>query len=209
MLDSLENLANDIPVTSNGSVRAVTKNVALTVQLISQVKTDVIINAGRSRGSKYNEVNIQRDMAKSSFIVTSAEIVLPQAMLQKAATLKPGVNKRVYSFLYDNDILFLSKASLQALGQKNLTRKVNSRVLSASIGNIKLKNLSYDEEMRGLFTPLSGQAGKTVCVFWDAKFQGKCFLIIAVSVVTRVYSVTEADLQCTMCQCCHTCGANK
>ena len=101
--------------------------------------------------------------------------------MQKAESLKPGALNRVYSFVFENDRLFITSSSLNltvAGGRErhNRSRVVDSRILSASFGGLKLMNLTSAEEMKGFFRPLSQRPGRIDCVFWDTLYQGKTWL---------------------------------
>ena len=108
----------------------------------------------------------------------TAEIKISKEMLRKAKSLKPGSEIRIYSFLFENDRLFTtsspsSTSMAGALKRQNKTQVVNSRILSAGFGGLKLINLTSAEEMKGLFRPLSWKPGRIHCVFWDTRVQGK------------------------------------
>ena len=161
---------------------------ALAIKPIKSIMKDLVVKARRGERSGYSEIDIEESLAKDSQTSkrSSAEISLSRAMLRKADLLQPQSLDRIYSFVFENDRLFLSKKRLEkdlnsSLQHTSLepSRMINSRILSASIGRIKLWNLTEKEEMQGRFRILSKNPGTIECVFWDFDASGK-FLYISV-----------------------------
>ena len=183
ILSSLENLANEIPITNNTPVVTVRRNVAFAVKPLEQSTEDIIITATRQKVTGFNFIDISSDKtaAPKRRRERSAEIKLSKAMVQKAGAIKPGALNRVYSFVFENDRLFITSSTLNltiagSRERQNRTQVVDSRILSASFGGLKLMNLTSAEEMKGLFRPLSQKPGRIDCVFWDTLYQGKTWL---------------------------------
>lgn len=163
-------------------MKTVSKNVALTIKPIKNVIEDIIIKAKRNKGSRYSNVEIEESTTQGSqtSIADTAQILLSRSLLQKAAILEPASFNRIYSFVFESDRLFISKKQLEqnlnsSVGykQSESSKMINSRILSASIGGIKLGNLTGNEEMQGRFKILSDRHGNVECVFWDFDTTGR------------------------------------
>ena len=171
-----------LDVSQNITLKTASKNVALTIKPIKRISGEILIKAKRNRRSGYSNIDIEESNAAVSQITEAdtADILLSEALLRKAAFIGSTSFNRIYSFVFESDRLFKSKKQLeQALNastgslQADKSRKMNSRILSASIGRIKLTNLSWNEEMKGRFKILSDTPGETECVFWDFETTGR------------------------------------
>ena len=184
VLTSLDKLALQLDVSQNMTVKTVSKNVALTIKPIKKVIKDIIIKAKRSQGNGYSNIEIEESTTQfgQTSIADAAQILLSQSLLRKAALLKPASFNRIYSFVFESDRLFISKNRLeQSLNSSDGNKQsqpsdmINSRILSASIGSIKLENLTGNEEMQGRFKILSHNPGSTECVFWNFNTTGTSY----------------------------------
>ena len=141
----------------------------------------IAISAKRDQSSGYNKINIEDTQSRQVSLTDTAQILLPELLIRRAAQLDPKSFNRIYSFVFESDQLFLTKKQLEktlnsSSGQmaSGLSEKINSRILSASIGKIKLENLTENEEMQGRFRILSKDPGEVRCVYWDVKIEGMC-----------------------------------
>ena len=141
----------------------------------------IAISAKRDQSSGYNRIDIEDTLSSEVSLRDTAQILLPELLLRRAAQLDPNSFNRIYSFVFESDRLFLTKKQLEktlnsSSGQTtaSLSEKITSRILSASIGKIKLKNLTENEEMRGRFRILSKDPGEVKCVYWKFNIEGMC-----------------------------------
>ena len=176
MLKALENLAKDVPIGGNKTLVVVSKNMAVAVKVVDTVPTNgILIKASGTRQSGYNHLSITSTRGdKADSRNSEATIHLSSAMLRKVRLLKPNAVTRIFSFTFDNDKLFSERTVLfqNETAAKPVKKKVNSRILSAAVANLTLQNLTYEEELKGLFNPLSTKDGRVDCVFWDFQAAG-------------------------------------
>ncbi len=172
MLTSLDLLANSVPINQTTPLVAVRKNVALAIKVITK-SSGILIKATPGNQIGYNNLTIaEGSYDENSIQDSTATIYLTPEMLQKV--FRSGNKSRIFSFVFENNRLFLSKSAVD--GNENSKQTVDSRILSASVGDVKLENLTYKEEVTALFDSLSEQKGKVECVFWDFAFQGRRFI---------------------------------
>ena len=176
VLGSLDKLAIQLQLLPNATINAVSKNLAFALMPIERVNEGIAVSSERDQESGYNNVtlrkgNMHRDELSLSVI---AHIWLPKLLLEKAAYMNQKSFNRIYSFVYENTQLFKTKEQIENIlssstGQIALgfSKKINSRILSASIGKLKLENLSVHEEMQGSFRLLSRSPFEVKCVYWD------------------------------------------
>ena len=151
---------------------------------IKRVSKGVAIKAERDEESGYHRIYIREARISSSQVAlaVTAHIFLPELLLRKATQLDPNSSKRIYSFAFESDRLFLTMKQLEqsvnsslAKVAPGLLKKIGSHILSASIGEIKLEKLTIQEEMRGAFRILSSDPGGFKCAHWDFSMEGLCY----------------------------------
>eukprot|EP00794_Sanderia_malayensis_P014331 gene14331-15822_t len=171
ILSSLDVLANSLPLNTTSTRSVVRRNVALAVKVVNTTSGMMINAKSIKAASGYNKISIYESSDGGEGVRSSAaSIYLSPEMLLRVNSLKKGAANRLFSFVFENSRLFLSKNKIA--GNASKLGNISSRILSATIGDLTMKNLTQSEEVKGLFRPLQNAAGaKVECVYWDFAFE--------------------------------------
>ena len=169
LLSALQVLANNIPVQDNETVVVAKKNIAMGIKVINTKKTaGLLIQAASTTQPSVNNLTLTNSPSDVTTSKDMATIFLSGSLLDRAE--KSGdITQRITTFIYDNEKLFLIRLEIDESrwNGTQISKKLNSKILSAAIKDTKLRNLKGEEQVRSTFSALDTDKGKTECVFWD------------------------------------------
>ena len=177
ILQALQRMAEDLPLPPNKQSLVIIKG-SITMGIIILDNKGKFFKGLTIRGSEtnrtgFNSISFERSSFNNVNVTDLSSIYLPKDLLSKASKVLTGKEFRVTSFLFDNSSLFSRRRSPST----NITKTVNSKVLSASVKSVRLKGLNEEEELRSGFT-LYQKPGKNQsvnCEFWNNTGQGEFY----------------------------------
>ena len=163
ILSQLETLAQNQQLLSFGDSKVIEKSkLALAVIKPIPVKP-VRFYAPRSESSN-THLTVNQDDSAATNRIHDASIYLPIEVISKVAS------DSIYSYVFRSDKLFLNgKIDANSVNASI----VQSFILSASVGDQRISDLTEPVEM--IFTKIITQnvTGETKCMFWDINKVGK------------------------------------
>ena len=170
-------MAEDLPLPPNKQSLVIIKG-SITMGIIILDNKRKVLKGLTIRGSEtnrtgFNSISFERSPFDNVDVTDLSSIYLPKDLLSKANKILTGKEFRVTSFLFDNSSLFSRRRS----PSMNITKTVNSKVLSASVKSVRLKGLNEEEELKSGFTlyQMPGKNQSVNCVFWNNTEQGQFY----------------------------------
>ena len=179
LLSALQLVADNILV--NETLLIVKKNIAMGVKKVNpRQNSGIIIQAKATNKSNVNDLTLNNSFKYDRTSEDIASIFLSEALLKKAKKITGIIDgvQRVTTFIFDNEKLFSTNVIHTNSSSMSLNKKLNSKILSASLKNVpSLKNLTGKETVRSTFSYLKTKKGKTECVFWDFSSAGMLLFV--------------------------------
>ena len=178
LLSALQLMADNILV--NETLVIVKKNIAMGVKKVnSRQNSGIIIQAKATNESNVNYLTLTNSFKYDPASEDMASIFQSEALLKKTKKITGTIYgvQRVTTFIFDNEKLFSTNATHDNYSSMLLNKKLNSKILSASLKNVTLKNLTGNETVHSTFSYLKTKKGKTECVFWDFKSAGMLLFV--------------------------------